>query len=295
MFDLKDVFKDAPAGAKRLGVVGWPLGHTLSPAMHNAAFAAWGMEAVYRAIPVKPAEWSEFVLQAKDLLAGFNVTVPYKESIFQAADAEDPFVRKTQAANTVAVAAGGLKAFNTDGDGFLDGLMDAGIPTLGKNVLLLGAGGSARSILGALQKESFRPMRVTVLNRDEVRLARLLERFQGGLRLEAARDMGSMAKAALSAQVLINATSAGLQPGDRHEVFDLSWLHKDLAVYDLIYHRETELMAAARRAGARKVSGGLGMLVHQAARAFEIWFGRKPPVDGMRRAAEDELKRRTTQ
>jgi shikimate dehydrogenase len=312
-FELAKFFEDAPAGRERFAVIGWPLGHTLSPAIHNAAFAARNVPAVYRAVPLKTQEWSEFVMQARDALAGFNVTLPYKEWVVTASDIGSDFlVPLTRAANTVEVTDRRFRCFNTDGDGFLKDAADNGIPLTGKKVVLLGAGGSASAILGALYKEGVRPAKVTVVNRGEERLAGLLSHFDkvmdgefnasslvvsrtrnfARFPIEPVGDRDSAAKAVRAADVLVNAASAGLAPGEKHDLLDLDALHGGLAVYDLIYHHETALLRAARAAGAKAV-GGLGMLVHQAAAAFKIWFpDKEPPVREMFSAAKSELERR---
>lgn len=304
MADLKKIFEGAPADAKKLGVVGHPLDHSLSPVMQEAAIKALGLRAVYRKIEVAPEAWKDFIAQAAAMpLDGFNITVPYKERILKEAvplgvELNPAFdVEQTGAVNTVDrevmedVSVWSL--YNTDGPGFLADLTDLGVDPSGRNVVLVGAGGAARAILSLF--EDLDPARVTLWNRTPSRAHRLAEEFRDRLglgpdRIAVAGGEEEAREAVAHAALVVNATSAGLSPGDPPPL-DPAWLHDHLTLYDLIYHRETELMAAAKQAGA-DVYGGLGMLVQQGAKAFEIWFNQKPPLDAMRRAAEEELKKR---
>jgi len=298
LVDLKSLFADVPANHRRFGVIGHPLGHTLSPAMHAAALERFHEKAVYRAIPVPPEDWKDFVAQARALpLDGFNVTVPYKEQVVSFPLTPLDAALHTKAVNTVARHGDGWHGFNTDGQGFLDDLAAQGVKLDGKKVVFLGAGGSARGILAALFLARRRPASITIINRSPER-GRLLVADMKKIRQSIAPgDNGPLtlaqendrAKAVREADVLINTTAVGLDPGGRHEI-DFAWLSAKMFIYDLIYHRDTELMAAGRAAGAR-VSGGLGMLVRQGALAYKIWFGVLPPYELMHAAAREALDR----
>jgi shikimate dehydrogenase len=299
--DLKELFKDAPDGAKKLGVVGYPLEHSLSPAIQTAAIRAGGVDAVYKKIEVPPEEWADFLAQARDLpLDGFNVTVPFKERLLKDWPAGDEVMVGEEAGfcgavNTVdredADGRSSWGLYNTDGLGFAEDLESEGVDISGKNVVLLGAGGAARAVLSVFP--TLDPAKVTVVNRTEEKAQALVKEMRQKLdlpsqRLAAVSGEG-VQKAVAEAALLINATSAGLKDGAPATV-DTAWLHGNMIVYDLVYHRETELMKAARAAGA-DVFGGLGMLVCQGAKSFQIWFGKKAPVDAMRAAAEKALKK----
>jgi shikimate dehydrogenase len=307
-FDLKKLFPEEDAGKRCYGVVGWPLEHTLSPAMHNAALKALKIkDAVYRALPVPTAEFASFIEQAAAFpLRGFNVTVPYKERMHECT--LRPILDASVGGFAITVNTMLLSenrpgrpwaAYSTDGDGFLEDLKEKGISLKEKSVVLLGAGGAASALLGAFARKAS-PARVTVVNRTNERALNLKELAKIIFRVSTEytpfdfvvpATPAEADKAVKDADVVVNTTSVGLQPAAPADYpIDLKSLHKGQAVYDLIYHRETELMKAAP--DRKKVFGGLGMLVHQGARSFEIWFNKKPPVDIMRKAAEDELKRR---
>jgi shikimate dehydrogenase len=283
--------------------------------MHTAAIRWLDLNAAYRAIPVPPEEWPDFLRQALDLpLAGFNVTVPYKEKILVNGPYKDVFVELTGAANTVVIRDRAMHSlWNTDGAGFWQDLQTNGVRVRDQKVAVLGAGGAARAVLGALYTQGAGPSQVVLINRTVERAQALAREFsqrmarcpEEGPRLQeslgrtpkpfplvAAEDKAAAQEALQRAHLLVNTTSAGLRSGDAPPV-PYAWLHRGLTVYDLIYHRETELLRAAKRMGARSV-GGLGMLVHQGAKAFEIWFDLKPPIDVMMRAAKQELERRTS-
>ncbi len=254
-----------PANARQFGVVGWPLDYSLSPAMHNAALSFFGFNAVYGALKIAPDKWDEF---AKTLsLDGFNVTIPYKEKVLGLAKILKSNVSVCGAANTMVRGPDGWEAHNTDGAGLLEDLRDHQMAWEGKSIVLLGAGGAARAALFALGPQA---RSITVVNRslDRARLlAKAFDRGGGDGKIRVGQDVE---EALREADLLINATSVGLKDGDPCPV-PPALLRRELSVYDMIYHRETVLVSAARRTGARTV-GGLGMLVNQGALAFELWF-----------------------
>lgn len=259
------VFADAPEGARRFGVVGWPLDYSLSPAMHNAAMAFFGVNAVYRSLRISPEKWDEF---SKTLLFdGFNVTIPYKEKALGLAAVLQGNVSVCRAANTLVRVGGRWEAHNTDGQGLLEDLRDQKMAWEGKSVVLLGAGGAARAALFSLGEGA---RSISLVNRSADRALALAKDFrESGGKAEVLVNL--QVEAALAgADLLVNATSVGLKGGDPSPV-PVERLRRDLAVYDMIYHRETALVSSARKAGAPAV-GGLGMLVNQGALAFELWF-----------------------
>jgi shikimate dehydrogenase len=264
-------------GLRRLGVLGWPIAHSRSPAMQNAALAAVGLdrEFAYEALAVAPEAFPETVagLPAKGF-HGVNVTIPHKEAALAlATDASDD-ARAIGAANTLTFGAdGAIRADNTDAPGLLDAL---GEPAPG-SALVLGAGGSARAVAYALRGVG---ADVFVWNRAADRAARL------------AADLGVAAvDAARRAEVLVNCTSVGLtNPADTFKELPLNAddLGEYACVVDLVYRAGgTELLSEAERRGCRCVDG-LEILVRQGARSFEIWTGRAAPLEAMRRAARRE-------
>lgn len=284
-FHLDSIFAFPDAGKKKYGVIGWPVDHSLSPAMHNAAITHLGLSAVYRAIPVPANGFGDFVGQAQDLLDGFNITVPYKEKIQDAGFPGLAVQPGTASINTMKRVPGGWAGSSTDGLGFLDDLAAAGVSAAGKKVALLGAGGSAAALLDALTAAGAAD--VAIINRTADNARRLAGARQA---VRVPGDRAAWERSVREADLVVNTTSLGMTPAVGH-VIDFAWLRAGQTVYDLVYHRETELLAAAKKAGARALDG-LGMLVRQGARSFQIWFNCEPPVDVMRRAAEEELERR---
>jgi shikimate dehydrogenase len=264
-------------GLRRLGVLGWPVAHSRSPAMQNAALAAVGLdgELGYEAIAVEPAAFDATVagLPAAGFL-GVNVTIPHKEAALALATERSEDARAIGAANTLTFGPGGaIRADNTDAPGLLDALGDPAPRT----ALVLGAGGSARAVAYALRGAG---AEVFVWNRGAERARRL------------AADLGVTAVGApRAAEVLVNCTSVGLH--DRAATFKEIPVNADdlgeyACVVDLVYRDGgTELLRQAERRGSRCVDG-LEILVRQGARSFQIWTGRSAPLDVMRRAARSE-------
>lgn len=267
------------------GVIGSPVRHSLSPVIHNAAFAAAGIDWVFAAFEVVPGGATTALAAMKALgIAGLAVTMPHKDDVAAAADILDPAARALGTANTLVLQPDGrLAAFSTDGAGFVASLADAGVDPNGMSIAVIGAGGAARSVIDALARSG--AARITVVNRsaDRAEIAAAL-----------AGDRGCVGSAAdiATADLVVNATSIGM--GTDELPCDASLLRAGHVVADLVYHPlETALLAAARAAGATVVDG-LGMLVHQAALQQQLWTGRMPDVTVMRAAAEAELARRVT-
>jgi len=255
----------------RLGVLGWPVAHSRSPAIHAAAFAALGLEGWrYQRLPVPPELFAETVraLPAAGF-AGANVTVPHKEAALALADSATPASREIGAANTLSFeASGAIAADNTDAPGLIAALpVDVG----GRSALVLGAGGSARAAVYALLHAG--ASEVAVLNRTPERARALVEALGGRL-----------ATRAEPADLLVNCTSVGLDDAAALPLAPAA-LDGVGAVVDLVYRDGgTALVRAARERGLPNADG-LEVLVQQGARSFEIWTGRAAPVDAMREAA----------
>jgi shikimate dehydrogenase len=264
---------------KRLGVLGWPVAHSRSPAMHNAALRALGMgDWHYQLLPVPP----ELFAQTTRALggAGFvgaNVTIPHKGAALALADSASEAARAIGAANTLTFALDGtIAAENTDAPGLIEAL---GEPPAGKRALVLGAGGSARAAVWALVEAG--AGEVLVCNRTQARAEQL------------AHELGAAAVAApRPADLLVNCTSVGLRPdaeGGEDELAQLGLSAQRLGDYgevvDLVYGGEgaTELLRVAQGHGARTVDG-LEILLAQGSLSFELWTGRQAPLEAMRGA-----------
>jgi shikimate dehydrogenase len=262
-------------------LLGHPVHHSLSPAMHNAAFRAIGMDAVYAAQDVAPERLGEAVeaLRADEYL-GANVTVPHKQDVLELVDELTDESLTVGAVNTIVRGSDGrLTGSNTDARGLEDWLRAtaAGDVLAGASTLVLGGGGAARAAVMALGRCGVGS--VLVLNRTPARALAIVADLQPRL-AGVALDWGRLATAALPVQkpvaVAINATSLGLS--GQAPPLDPSWLGPNTWAIDLVYNPlDTPFLAAARAVGAR-TDHGLGMLVHQAALAFTLWTGREPPL-----------------
>lgn len=265
------------------GVVGGPrqVARSLSPAIHNAAYEALGLDWAYVGFPVD-AEGPGAVAALRGLghagLAGFNVTMPHK---LAAAEAVDQLVGQAGvvgAVNTVEVSGRELVGWNTDGEGLASFLgREGGVTLEGRSLLVVGAGGAARSVIAGLVLAGVD--RVTVLARDAARAA-ALGRLAGGAAFGVCViGSGGEAPAVAAADLIVNATPVG-QEGEA-SLIPVGAIRAGAVVVDLVYHPlETPLVTAAAAAGATAF-GGLGMLVHQAALAFEILTGRTAPLEAM--------------
>ena len=268
-----------------VGVFGSPVAHTASPAMHNAAFGALEMNWIYLAFTVEPRNLRAALLGARAMgLRGVNLTVPHKLLAVEIVDEIDPEARKLGAVNTVSIENGRLVGFNSDGYGFVKAVKeDFNMSLKGKRVLMLGAGGAGRAIAIKCALEG--AAKVIVANRTPARsepIAREIAAAKTEVKTlplsakEIGRVMGEV-------DLLVNATSVGLREGESLGL-NAGMFSPKLAVYDTIYQpAQTELMTLASDAGA-KVSNGLSMLLHQGAKAFELWTKHKAPLPVMRRA-----------
>lgn len=271
-------------GATRVAaVIGSPVHHSLSPALHNAAFEQLGVDWVYVAFQVHTGEAQHAMDAMRTLrLGGLSVTMPHKEAVALAVDRLDPAAEALRSVNTVVPDAdGSLVGHSTDGAGFVESVRAAGHDVAGRTVCLLGAGGAARAIADALARHG--AARVAVLNRTPAN-AEAAAALAGGVGV-----VGTEADVR-EADIVVNATSVGMASDDLP--CDPSLLRTGQVVADIVYHpRDTALLRAARAAGAATVDG-LGMLVHQAALQQRLWHGLQPDVAVMAAAAERELAAR---
>jgi shikimate dehydrogenase len=268
-------------------VIGSPISHSLSPAIHNAAFAAAQRDGDYAAVECGLGEVESTMerLQSAGLL-GLSVTMPLKEAVIDCLDFVTPDADFLNAVNCISFGPSGSIGHNTDGDGCCDALIEQGGARLrGATVVLLGAGGTARSVALALVR---RGAHVVVVNRTQSHAMDLVGSF-AGFGDEVSISVGDQSTIA-SASILINATSVGMNSSEIP--VDPSLLHNQLTVLDAVYSPlETSLLAAARLAGASVVDG-LWMLIHQARHQQKLWFGEFSDASAMRLAAERELSAR---
>ena len=265
-------------------VIGDPARHSRSPAIHNAAFAAAGIDWVFTAFEV-PAGGGADALEAMRVLrlAGLSVTMPLKAEVAEAAELCDDEVSVLGAANCIVVLDDGrLRAANTDAAGFVSGLRaDAGVEPDGLRVALLGAGGAARAVAWGLAAAG--AAEVAVINRTPSRALAAAAAANATGRADQPGRVGSSDDIA-AADIVVNATSVGMG-ADASMPCDPALLRSGQVAVDLVYEPlETAWLAALRRRGV-EAHNGLSMLAHQAAAAFELWTGIEAPVDVMHRAA----------
>ncbi len=271
------------SGQTRLaGVIGEPVRHSLSPLLHNAAFAATGLDWVYLALPVAKG-YADAALRAMRTLeiSGLNVTMPHKAQVAGAVDRQSASVAKLGACNCVFWDGDTLVGDNTDGDGFVAALRDEGdIDLSGMRLAVLGAGGAARAIIEAAARNG--AAQIVVVNRSP------------GPATEAA-SLATVAAVGgvediVDVDLVVNATSMGMA-GNPGMPLDPGFLHSGQIVADIVYEPvSTDLLLAAEAAGARTI-GGLGMLIRQAAASFEHFTGVAAPLEAMQVAARQQLSR----
>lgn len=262
---------------ERVGLLGWPLGHSVSPAMHNAAFAALGLNWHYDLYPHADGLADLFKRLLDDGVRGLNVTIPHKQAVLDLAvvTSHSDAVRAIGAANTlIRKDDGSLHAENTDWAGFTDDLHAHSIDPTGRACIVLGSGGSSKAVVYALKNGGAAAVHV-------------VSRAPGPGQI----GYAELPDLAGRIDLIVNCTPVGMSP----HVENSPWpqgapIPRHGAVYDLIYNpRQTRLMAQAEAQGAQAV-GGLGMLIRQGAHAFELWTGQTPPIDVMTTAAEAALR-----
>jgi shikimate dehydrogenase len=267
----------------RVGVIGDPVAHSISPAMHQPALDALGIPAIYERWLTTAEELPARIasLREPDAL-GANVTVPHKLAVMNLVDEVSPLARDAGAVNTIVNRNGKLYGDNTDIYGFATSLSGV-CPNVAESVvLILGAGGAARGVVLALERLGVRSM--TVANRNLNRAKHLASDFDRIAIQPLGANEASLKSALMTANVLINATSLGWHPGEMPVIPSLlDHLPAGALVVDLTY-RDTDLLIAARNRGLSTLDG-LPMLVHQGARAFELFTGQQAPVDIMMEAA----------
>jgi shikimate dehydrogenase len=276
-----------------VGLIGWPVEHSVSPAMHNAAFDALGLHWHYTLLPTPPGKVKATLTKLKEQgYRGANVTVPHKQVVMPHLDEITGAARDIGAVNTIVVQEGQLIGHNTDGDGFLAALWEAGFEPAEKRALVLGAGGAARAVVYALAQAG---CTVAIHNRTVQRAAQLAHHMQRiGVRAPVTWVPTTATLTDLDLarfDLLVNATPVGMWPHtDASPWPETIPLPSHWTVFDLVYNpAETRLLAQAHAAGATAVCG-LGMLVHQGALAFELWTGQSPPVAVMWAACQQALE-----
>lgn len=269
---------------KIVGLIGYPVEHSKSPVMHNAAFDSLGLDFMYLLFSVRPPYLKEAVMGLRALnIVGANITIPYKEEVMKYLDDITAEAKLIGAVNTIHNQDGKLIGYNTDGQGFITSLLtDGRVKLEGQKVLLIGAGGAGKAVAVKLAERGVE--RLVITDKIEEKAKALVGRLQENIPDCPVYAMPpgdkEFAKTVLESTLLINATPVGMKEGDP-PIIDPEYLHKALFVYDVIYNRETPLIEAAKKRGLRTLDG-MGMLIHQGAASFEIWTGQKAPIEVMR-------------
>lgn len=275
------------------GLIGDPIGHSVSPVMHNAAFNKLGLDYIYLPFRVGAENLARAIDGVKALnIRGLNITIPHKVAVIPLLDELELLAEKTGAVNTIVNDKGHLKGYNTDAAGFLKALLERGVEPRGKKVVVLGAGGASRAISFTLANGG---AEIVILNRKlemdwAVELAGSISRFsiKEAEALELNDD--NLSSALKAADILVNATSIGMSPDINRSPVPAGLLHPGLVVFDVVYNPlKTRLLAEAEAAGAETISG-IEMLVWQGALAFELWTGAKAPIYIMKAEAIKALK-----
>ena len=280
--------------SKIYALLGCPVEHTASCAMHNAAFEALNINACYIALNVEKQALKEAVASLRALnIAGANITIPHKQACLRHLDEINACAKKIGAVNTIKNKNGKLTGYNTDADGFIDSLkIEAGFNPKNKIIFIMGAGGAARAAAFSLAKNNPRAIYIRdIKNGCASVLAAALKKNYPGVEIEsiAAKNTKKERACLNTADMFVNATGVGLKKKDP-AVIDVSLLKADALVCDLIYNpQEPILLKAAKKRGLKTLNGE-GMLFYQGIRAFKIWTGKSPPVGLYKKALRDFLK-----
>ena len=288
---IESASRSAGSGQSQLyGIMGHPIGHSLSPLMHTLAFQHHGLDAVYLPFSVAPDNLGTAVAGAAALgMGGFNVTIPHKETIMASLDEVTDEARAIGAVNTVHLKEGRAIGYNTDGAGFLLPLKNMETPVDQLDACILGAGGAARALAAALLGAGC--PRLVIANRTVARAERLANELQSRHANAEIRSIGmpDAADAARQSGLVVNSTSLGMHRGDDAPLLD-GCLGPKHVVYDIVYRPlVTPFLQNATAAGATTI-GGLDMLIGQGAAAFTIWTGLPFPLEAVRPALQAHLE-----
>jgi len=275
---------------KICGVIGDPIAHTLSPTIQNSAFRHLNLDFIFLAFKVKTAELETSIKAVRALgIRGLNVTMPHKTEVINYLDEIDKTSRFLNSANTIVNTESKLLGYSTDGIGAIKALMENGVELASSNVVLLGAGGAGRAIALSLVENV---SKLVILNRD-YKKAKKLEldlnlKFKKNVSAESL-STDSLTNNLRDSDLLINATNVGMISNKKLSIVDSNLLTPNLTVLDIVYNPlETKLLADAREVGAKTING-IDMLIYQGAASFELWTGKKAPIDVMKNAVLKQI------
>lgn len=283
--------KKIDAKTQLCAVIGNPVEHSLSPAIHNAAFEALDLNYVYTAFKVEDVAAAMSGFRALENFRGLSVTIPHKVAIMQYLDEIDEVTRNIGSVNTVVKEGGTLRGTSSDGPGALKALTDYGIDIGGRQVLVLGSGGAARAVTFTLAT-SAKPPDLTILGvvpRELERLVRDLRDKTPACIAGENLDKSSLPERVKQADIIIHCTPVGMHPNVDDTLITRDFLRRGQAVFDIVYNpRITRLLTEAEAAGCATIPG-VEMFVNQAVVQFELWTGQRAPVNVMRKVVEESL------
>ena len=267
---------------KTLGILGCPVGHSLSPLMHNAAFSTLQLDCIYVPLPVQPEDLGQAVAGLKAMgFIGVNVTIPHKVTVMPYLDEIHLSAQLAGAVNTIVIKEGKCVGYNTDGQGFIQSLLSKNITIAGKRAVIIGAGGAARAVVAGLIEYGIEE--IIVGARSAAKAQEFVELFPAGTKIEGCNWESEVFTQGLQhCDVLINCTPIGMSSKEEAEL-PINWqqVKTDAAVCDLIYNPPlTKFLAQAEEQG-HVIMNGTGMLIEQGALAFELWTGQKAPREIM--------------
>ena len=279
------------AGTKVLCVIGHPIEHSMSPAMHNAALKELALDYIYLAFDVPPRDLETTVLEFKKRgFRGINVTIPHKETIMKYLDQIDPLAKKIGAVNTIKNQEGNLIGKNTDAFGAKRALINAGFEIKEKKVLILGAGGAARAVSFALSDESDKIFICDIIEKRAIALANELKDKMKIKAVGKNFKYEALKSLIFDVDILINATPVGMYPDVNKTPISKDLLAEHLFVYDVIYNPlNTQLLKDASKIGCKTLNG-IEMFINQGALAFEWWTDTKPNTNVMKKTIIEVLK-----
>lgn len=286
---------------KIFGLIGYPVKHSLSAFMHNAAFKALGINAEYKLFEIKPEELEDFLSDLKkNNIYGLNVTIPHKITLVENKTIRTDLsgiLAGVGAVNTIKREGNILHCFNTDVEGFVKSLIgDLKFNTAGKNVFILGCGGVARAIVTGLNTQGLGIKKIYMYDRNKDAIDSTKKHFDSlsnsgllNIQMDYIRDYNQVPDKIKDVHLLVNASPVGMKDGDS-SIIDKKLLHKGLSVYDVVYNRKTQLVKDAQDLGIPAV-GGLGMLLYQGMLSFKIWTGKIAPKEVMLKALLEALNK----
>lgn len=290
MIDNQNVADRIDGHTILIGLMAYPIRHSMSPTMHNTSFVKLGLNYAYLAFEVGNKELPNAIQAIRSLgMRGSNISMPNKQKVIPLLDKLDPVAKMVGAVNTIVNDDGILTGYTTDGTGFMKSLADENLDITGEKMTISGAGGAGTAVAIQAASDGVKEMSLFNLHDAEWENAKrnvdiINENTSCKATLYDLADQEAFKRELSDSRIYCDATGVGMKPlEDKTLVSDPSWFHKDMIVYDTVYApRTTKLMTVAQEAGVDHVFNGLGMMLEQGAEAFKLWTGKDMPVDYIR-------------